>query len=183
MLCPRESAPGIHWIGGWVDPRASLDYVEKRQFLTLPGLELQPVGCPAHSQSLYRLSNPSKTFNNFLIHEWPGKLYLKMNWLFLGRPFIVAKYRTAMKSIQVLNPISTKLTSHIWAHNAYTLYFPEDTIYAVLLKFNEEKNRHLFVKAIWRAPYLVLGHPIHFSPLHFNSNAASVPRYIVIPFH
>jgi hypothetical protein len=27
-------------IGGWVDLRASLDDVEKRKFLTLPGLEL-----------------------------------------------------------------------------------------------------------------------------------------------
>jgi hypothetical protein len=30
-------------IGGWVDPRVDLDDVEKRKFLTLPGLELQPV--------------------------------------------------------------------------------------------------------------------------------------------
>jgi hypothetical protein len=33
---PEESAPGTHWIGGWVDPRAGLGDVEK----TLPGLEL-----------------------------------------------------------------------------------------------------------------------------------------------
>jgi hypothetical protein len=26
---PGERAPGTHWIGGWVDPRASLDDVEK----------------------------------------------------------------------------------------------------------------------------------------------------------
>jgi hypothetical protein len=39
---PRERAPGIHWIGGWVDRRAGLDDVEKRKFLTLPGLELRP---------------------------------------------------------------------------------------------------------------------------------------------
>jgi hypothetical protein len=26
---PGERAPGIHWIGGWVDPRAGLDDVEK----------------------------------------------------------------------------------------------------------------------------------------------------------
>jgi hypothetical protein len=31
-----------HWIGGWVGPRAGLDDVEKRKFLTLPGLELDP---------------------------------------------------------------------------------------------------------------------------------------------
>jgi hypothetical protein len=38
-----------------VDPRAGLDYVEKRKLLTLPGLELQLLGRPARSQSLYLL--------------------------------------------------------------------------------------------------------------------------------
>jgi hypothetical protein len=28
---PREGAPGTHWIGGWVGPRASLDVVVKRE--------------------------------------------------------------------------------------------------------------------------------------------------------
>jgi hypothetical protein len=28
-----ERTPGTHWIGGWVDPRAGLDEVEKRKFL------------------------------------------------------------------------------------------------------------------------------------------------------
>jgi hypothetical protein len=28
---PRERAPGIHWIGGWVGPRAVLDAVVKRK--------------------------------------------------------------------------------------------------------------------------------------------------------
>jgi hypothetical protein len=37
---PGERAPGTHWIGGLVDARASLDNVEKRKCLTLPGLEL-----------------------------------------------------------------------------------------------------------------------------------------------
>jgi hypothetical protein len=41
-----------------VDPRADLDNVEKREFLTLPGLELRPLGRPARSQSLYRLNYP-----------------------------------------------------------------------------------------------------------------------------
>jgi hypothetical protein len=26
---PGERAPGTHWIGGWVETRACLDYVEK----------------------------------------------------------------------------------------------------------------------------------------------------------
>jgi hypothetical protein len=41
-----------------VDPIAGLDDVEKRKFLTLPGLELRPLGRPARSQSLYRLRYP-----------------------------------------------------------------------------------------------------------------------------
>jgi hypothetical protein len=42
----------------WVDPRAGLDAVGKRKFLTLPGLEVRPLGRPARSQSLYRLRYP-----------------------------------------------------------------------------------------------------------------------------
>jgi hypothetical protein len=41
-----------------VDPRAGLDDVEKRKFLTLPGLEPRPLSRPARSQSLYRLCYP-----------------------------------------------------------------------------------------------------------------------------
>jgi hypothetical protein len=39
-LPPGEKGPRTHWIGGWVDPRAGLDDVEKRKFLTPPGLEI-----------------------------------------------------------------------------------------------------------------------------------------------
>jgi hypothetical protein len=41
-----------------VDSRTCLDDVEKRKFLTLPGLELQSLSRPALSQSLYRLGYP-----------------------------------------------------------------------------------------------------------------------------
>jgi hypothetical protein len=41
-----------------VGPRAGVDDVEKRKFLTLPGLELRPIGRLARSQSLYRLRYP-----------------------------------------------------------------------------------------------------------------------------
>jgi hypothetical protein len=46
---PGERTPSTLWIGGWVDPRAGLDDVEKRKFLTLPGLELRPLARPARS--------------------------------------------------------------------------------------------------------------------------------------
>jgi hypothetical protein len=50
---PEEKAPGTHWIGGWVAPRAGVDDVERRKFLPLPGLQLRLLGRPARSQSLY----------------------------------------------------------------------------------------------------------------------------------
>jgi hypothetical protein len=53
--CPGRFTPGTHWIGGWVVPRAGLDEVEKRKCLTLPGLELRPLGRSDRSLSLYRL--------------------------------------------------------------------------------------------------------------------------------
>jgi hypothetical protein len=55
---PGEKAPGNHWVVGWVGPRAGLDDVEKRKFLTLRGLEIRSLGRPARSQSLYRLRYP-----------------------------------------------------------------------------------------------------------------------------
>jgi hypothetical protein len=45
-----------------VGPRAGLDNVEKRKFLTLPGLELLPLSRPARSQSLYRLRYPGSYY-------------------------------------------------------------------------------------------------------------------------
>jgi hypothetical protein len=59
-----ERVPGIHWIGGWVGHRVGLDDVEKRTFLTLPGLELRPLGRPARSQSLYRLGYRKTKLNS-----------------------------------------------------------------------------------------------------------------------
>jgi hypothetical protein len=53
---PGIRAPGSQWIGGWVGPRGGLNDVEKLKFLALPGLELQSLGPPAHTQSLYWLS-------------------------------------------------------------------------------------------------------------------------------
>jgi hypothetical protein len=50
-----ERDSGTNWKGGWVGPRAVLGDVENRKFLTLPGLELRPLGCLARSQSLHQL--------------------------------------------------------------------------------------------------------------------------------
>jgi hypothetical protein len=62
---PRESAPGIHWIGGWVGPRTVLDAVVKK--IRSPRQEshprtpiVQPVAMKLNSNltetSLYKIS-------------------------------------------------------------------------------------------------------------------------------
>jgi hypothetical protein len=66
---PWERAPGTHWIGGLLDPRAGLDDVENRKFMTLPGLELRHLGHPARSQSQYRLRYPVPQKNSEL-SDW-----------------------------------------------------------------------------------------------------------------
>jgi hypothetical protein len=47
---PGERAPGTHWKGGWVDPRAGLDDVKK--ILDPTGTRTPTAGRPARSQSL-----------------------------------------------------------------------------------------------------------------------------------
>jgi hypothetical protein len=45
---PGEGAPGTHWIGGWLVPRAGLDVMEKRKILRPAGnriLAVQSVAC------------------------------------------------------------------------------------------------------------------------------------------
>jgi hypothetical protein len=65
---PGETAPGTHWIGDWVDPRPGLDDMEKRLFLTLPGIETRPLGRPARRQSLYRVryTSRNKILNKYI---------------------------------------------------------------------------------------------------------------------
>jgi hypothetical protein len=41
---PRERAPGAHWTGGWVEPKAGMDIVKKRKSLA-----------PARNQTLIPL--------------------------------------------------------------------------------------------------------------------------------
>jgi hypothetical protein len=54
-----------------VDPRAGLDAMEERRFLSLPGFQLRPLDRPAHSKWLYKILYPG--FNKIS----PQSLYLK----------------------------------------------------------------------------------------------------------
>jgi hypothetical protein len=42
-LIAGERAHGTNWVRSWVDPRVSLDDVDKIKILPLPGLELRPL--------------------------------------------------------------------------------------------------------------------------------------------
>jgi hypothetical protein len=66
-LRPGRFTSGNDWIGGWLNPRTGLDVVEKRKLLILPGFELQPIGRPAGSQSLYRLRYPGAVLSSLLL--------------------------------------------------------------------------------------------------------------------
>jgi hypothetical protein len=67
---PGGKSADTHWIGGWVDPRAGLDDLEKRRFLTLLGLELRPLSYPVRSLSLI----PTALFTNIILFKlvWGG---------------------------------------------------------------------------------------------------------------
>jgi hypothetical protein len=46
----RKRAPGTHCIRGLIGPRTDLDYIEVRQLLILPELELPTLDSPASNQ-------------------------------------------------------------------------------------------------------------------------------------
>jgi hypothetical protein len=95
---PSRFNPGTHWIGGWVHPRASLDDMEKRKFLTLLVLELRPLGHPARSQSLYRLPYPG---SNCCIGDIKINRSFKNCKSMLG--IFKASYQTAEYHLQFYN--------------------------------------------------------------------------------
>jgi hypothetical protein len=80
---PRERAPGTHWIGGWVGPRAVLDAVVERK-IPSTRRESNP-DRPARSPALYRLSYQkakgkvvlnSAPQNEDVLGEWRYKLHV-----------------------------------------------------------------------------------------------------------
>jgi hypothetical protein len=52
---PGKIRLGNHCRGRGVEPRTSIDSVERRKIFLLPGLELRPLRGPVSGQSLYRL--------------------------------------------------------------------------------------------------------------------------------
>jgi hypothetical protein len=89
---PGERAPGTHWIGGWVDLRVGLDDVEKRKFLTLPGLDFRPLGrlfptsqCPSKeamlSSPVLAIQSDRLTISNSMYSAERAGLVFGTRWL------------------------------------------------------------------------------------------------------
>jgi hypothetical protein len=70
-----KEPPGIHFIGGWVGPRAGLGDMHKRKFLTLPRLELRPLGRLARRQSFLLLTYLGSLISKVVVHIVPNVLY------------------------------------------------------------------------------------------------------------
>jgi hypothetical protein len=91
-----------------VGPRAGLDDVKRRKFLTLPGLELRHLGRPARSQSLYRLRYPGSVL------EMAGRLILGIDLRFrLVTPDAAQSVDSLAKAgFHLFCNITTKVSSH-----------------------------------------------------------------------
>jgi hypothetical protein len=83
---PGHFTRGTHWRGGWVNPRAGLNNVGKRTFLTLSGLEIRTLVRPALSQSLYWLRYPKRQVNN-----WHQPKDLRVLWTIISTDSKVQK--------------------------------------------------------------------------------------------
>jgi hypothetical protein len=66
-----------------MDPRVGLDDVEKRKFLTLPGLELRSLGRPALSQCMVDI------FREITVRAIDGKKRNTLFFLGAARPLLI----------------------------------------------------------------------------------------------
>jgi hypothetical protein len=65
LLYSRRKSPGTHWIGGWVDPRAGLDAVAKREIpLSLKCFNLYHQAEEKHEIMIIFLCTVSPTFTS-----------------------------------------------------------------------------------------------------------------------
>jgi hypothetical protein len=86
-------------------PQIRSGRVEKRKFLTLPGLELRPLSRPARSQSLYRL-------------RYPGSCTCTVEHNFASGMWTVA----SIISVRIMSGIAIKVWIICVVHLKITLY-------------------------------------------------------------
>jgi hypothetical protein len=86
-----------------VDPRAGLKHLEKRKFLTLLGLELRPLGRPAHSQSLYRFCYVGSPYIDTLFLE---KATFILSYTVLSSGYFVAARHVTNQNVLLVQSVA-----------------------------------------------------------------------------
>jgi hypothetical protein len=72
---PGERAAGIHYTGGWVDPRAGMDTEAAGKIISpLPGIEPRSPGLPARSQTPLSCTDSIKYLFNCIVRNKMSKL-------------------------------------------------------------------------------------------------------------
>jgi hypothetical protein len=66
-LVTGKIAPGIHWIGGWVGPRAGLDKRTKRKLLSLSWIQPQ-IFCPSASITVLSELHGMSKYTFIMLH-------------------------------------------------------------------------------------------------------------------
>jgi hypothetical protein len=98
---PWHLYPGIHWIGGWVGPRTSMNDVKRKKILPLLWLKLCLLSCPAHIILLIScIWNFSKLYSVFFftslqvipINAWSGPSTFLLSFDFVPQAYILVQF-------------------------------------------------------------------------------------------
>jgi hypothetical protein len=92
-LYPQGKSPGIHGIGGWVGPRASVDAVAKRRIPSFPRRELNP-GRPACNLVTILTQLSCLLWSNYSTANRQGELVIRR----LHRLFYAWRWECTYKS-------------------------------------------------------------------------------------
>jgi hypothetical protein len=98
---PRgERAPGIHWIGGYVGPRACLDVIKKRKVIPLPGIE---PGRPARRYISWATTTPTTKMKYFAFYVKRNAIFKTLQYFChtvqLTRNYFYYKYKNSWRQI------------------------------------------------------------------------------------
>jgi hypothetical protein len=88
-----------------VGPRTGLEYMRKRKFLPVTGLELRLLSRPARNLLLYRLPYPGSSINHSKLRKDPQKTLTTYVTNFIPVDLVVAwRERTALRKQLLTSP-------------------------------------------------------------------------------
>jgi hypothetical protein len=120
-LFPVKSSLGTLWIGGWVDPRVSLDtgYYEVEKMKSYPWQELNP-GHPAHNQSF-------KVFKKIYIYICIYRAWDGAGWVGMASRFLWIWFKSIPFLLRTVTPsrdVFFVLLNMCWVQNTFFLVRP-----------------------------------------------------------